>query len=302
MKLINSRTQNLSQFSSQLVFQVGDELRHDFIYLFVVERSVFVLQQEADGIAFFAGFQVFSFVDIEEGNVFQQFLFGLVGNLFYFRERHVFVEQQGQVALDSGELGEFAVADLHVAHGFQQFLPVEVGEVDFVFDVEIFQEFAGDDAEGCQTFAAAGVDGECGCEDVVGQVADDEVALVQAEAGEDVFDVGLEFVDGGVFVGVRPGACDLLSGEPEAQVQFFTVGCQGTFGVGLGGVVVVAVAKFEELQVGVLAVGVVGDALESAEQEGLAQDVEVGAEGVEQTDQVVGGIGLEVVVVGGAGQ
>ena len=67
----------------------------------------------------------------------------------------------------------------------------------------------------------------------------------------------------------------------------------------LGGsrVFIIAVAKLEETEVGVLAVGIVGNAFQAAEEERLAQHVEVAAQRIEQLNCAVFRVGREVVVV-----
>ena len=64
----------------------------------------------------------------------------------------------------------------------------------------------------------------------------------------------------------------------------------------------VAVAKLEETQVGVFAVHIIRQTLQTAEKQCLPHHVEVAAEGVHDLHQVVDGIVVEVIVVGGLGQ
>ena len=64
----------LPQHGSQSVLQVGNQLLHHFVNLLVVQCGILVLQQETYGIRFLAGFQVLAFIDVEEGDFFQQLL------------------------------------------------------------------------------------------------------------------------------------------------------------------------------------------------------------------------------------
>ena len=109
-----------------------------------------------------------------------------------------------------------------------------------------------------------------------------------------------------------PAAADALSGEPEAEVIVLAVGIEHVLddlgvaaaayarddvGTLLLRLEAVAVAEFEEAQVGVAVADVTRYALQSAEEQCLPQDVEVLAEGVEEADQFLTLVGLESVVV-----
>lgn len=66
--------------------------------------------------------------------------------------------------------------------------------------------------------------------------------------------------------------------------------------------VLIRVAEFEELQVGVLAVGIVGDTLQAAEENRLAHHIQVARKRVHNADQTFCGIAVQVFVVGGLRQ
>ena len=82
----------------------------------------------------------------------------------------------------------------------------------------------------------------------------------------------------------------------------FGIRSERLFGVTLLFVEVIAVAELKEFQIGILAVGIVRDALQSAEKQCLAHGVQVGAERVHQHHEVLGGIRFQSVVIGGACQ
>ena len=82
-------------------------------------------------------------------------------------------------------------------------------------------------------------------------------------------------------------------------MKLFGVGLDGVFVVLLLGREVVAVAKLEEAYVGVLAVHVAADALQSAEEEGLAHHAQVGAQRVHELHGVLLGIFVEALLIVG---
>ena len=114
---------------------------------------------------------------------------------------------------------------------------------------------------------------------------------------------------------MSPTARDALTGEPESQMELFAVGVQDVlddFGVATAAdagddvgtttrfLIVVAVAKLEEGEVGSSVRDVAGYALETPEEEGLTQHVEVLTQGIEQAHAVLCLQALEAVVVGTA--
>lgn len=79
-----------------------------------------------------------------------------------------------------------------------------------------------------------------------------------------------------------------VAGDPQCQTRFFAVGRERVFLCGGGfGIEAVDMAEFIHGQVADLAVDVVGERFESAEQQRLAHDAKVGAERIEQPDAVV---------------
>ena len=114
---------HLSDFGVKLVFVCPDEFVHDFVDLFVRQCFFLVEEGEADGVRLFAGPEPLAFVDIEEGDGFQQVLFGAEGRFPDFLECHLAVEQQGEIALDGWILGHGDVGDPVVAQGAQNLGP-----------------------------------------------------------------------------------------------------------------------------------------------------------------------------------
>ena len=53
---------SLTQFRSQLIFQILHQFRHDLIDHLIVQRLSFILKQEADRIRFLTCFDVLTFV------------------------------------------------------------------------------------------------------------------------------------------------------------------------------------------------------------------------------------------------
>ena len=301
-----------TQFCTELLGEVLDEFLHDGIDGAVVESLGLVLQDEVDGIGLLAGRQVLALIDIEEAHFAQELALGLVGDGLDLRELHALVDQQGEVAADGGELGQFGEADGLLADELHDLSPGDVGEVHFRGDVESSLQTLGDDAELCDDLAAAILDEDALGEEVVLAVLEDDGSEGYTQPLEDIHDLSLEDIEGLVLVGMCPRSADALAGDPEAKVVVLGVGIEHVlddFGIAaaadagddvgtlLLSVEIVAVAELEELEVGATAVDVAADGLEATEDQGLAQHAEILREGIQQAHAVGGGVALEVVVI-----
>lgn len=112
-----------------------------------------------------------------------------------------------------------------------------------------------------------------------------------------------------------PASADTLAGYPESQVVILGVSIQYVLddfritaaadtrddvGTALIGLESVAVSELEELEVGILVVGIADNALQSAEEECLTQGVQILAERVEKFDKVLAPVAFQSVIVGTA--
>ena len=101
---------------------------------------------------------------------------------------------------------------------------------------------------------------------------------IHTQAAEDILDVGAQFVERGFLLFHHPGLQSLVAGDPYTEVHLFGIGAQriDTLGCGCGlSVVVVAIAELVEFEVGILAVGIALDTLQSAEEQGLTHHAQI---------------------------
>ena len=133
-----------------------------------------------------------------------------------------------------------------------------------------------------------------------------------SHAGEDVHDMSLQFGKRGILVGMSPATADTTPREPHAQVVVLaiciehmlddlwvaaaahawdnngrTVLCRET----------VTVAELEKVKVGIPIAGIACDGLQSTKEECLAKHVEVLAQRVEQTNEILGLVTLKAIIV-----
>ena len=202
-----------------MLFEAGDDLCHNGIGLLVVHRLGVVLQEEVDGVTLLADFKVLTFVNVEEGHLFEELPVGGKGNLLDAGELYALVHQEGEVAAHGGELADFGEVDAVLLGFLHQERPVDVGEIDFRADVE----------GGCEGFLHQSelehnrsvVVHQCQRlgKDVVRACLLLEFADWCAEAREDMTHVGFKFVNARRFFGVRPRCFYALARQPKAEMQ-----------------------------------------------------------------------------------
>ena len=258
------------------------------------------MQEEVDGVTLLAGFEVLAFVNVEEGHLFEELPVGGKGNLLDAGELYALVHQESEVAAHGGELADFSEVDAVLLGLLHQERPVDVGEIDFRADVEGGGEGCLHQSELEHNRSVVVNQSQRLGKDVVRACLLLEFADGCAEAREDMAHVGFKFVNARRFFGVRPRCFYALARQPKAEMQVFGIGGEGIGSLlllGGIGVFIIAVAKLEEAEVGVLAVGIVGNAFQAAEEERLTQHVEVAAQRIEQLNCAVFRVGREVVVV-----
>ena len=81
-------------------------------------------------------------------------------------------------------------------------------------------------------------------------------------------------------------------------MQFFRISSKHFLRILLLGIEVIAVSELEELQVGILAVGIVLDTFQTAEQQGCTHYVQVVAQRIHQVDKIFRLVGFQSVVIG----
>ena len=82
----------------------------------------------------------------------------------------------------------------------------------------------------------------------------------------------------------------------------FRIRSQHLFRILLVGIEIVAVTEFKEFQIRILAVGIMRNAFQSAEQQSLAHTVQVRTQRIQQHHQAVGRISFQSVIISGASQ
>ena len=97
---------------------------------------------------------------------------------------------------------------------------------------------------------------------------------------------------------MSPRAFHALARHPESEMRLFGVCLHRILSVSFLVEVLIGVAELEELQVGVLAVGIVGDTLQAAEENRLAHHIQVARKWVHDAYQALCGIAVQVFVVG----
>ena len=258
------------------------------------------MQHEVDGVALLSGFEVLAFIDVEEGNLFKELLVGGKGDLLDAGELYALVDQEGEVAAHSGELTDFGEADAVLLGLLHQERPVDVGEVDFRADVEKRGEGFLHQTELEHNGAVVVYQCQGLGKDVVRAGLLLEFADGCSEARENMRHVGFKFVNAGRLFGVCPRCLHALAREPKTEMQVFGIGGEGVGSLllfGDIGIFIITVTELKEAEVGVLAVGIVGNAFQAAEEERLAQHVEVAAQRIEQLNCAVFRVRREVVVV-----
>ena len=141
-----------------------------------------------------------------------------------------------------------------------------------------------------EELAADGGKSECLAEDgAFGAGGNGSDCIIDAAADEYTVDCGAKVVECCFLALTQPVALAHGPGNPQAHATLLGVGGEGClFGGFLGRVAEVDVAKLVERGIGAAAVGIVGDCLETAVEQGLAHHVEVDAQGVEELDAAVG--------------
>ena len=143
---------------------------------------------------------------------------------------------------------------------------------------------------------------DCSSIYIVSQVTEYDSTEVQAQASKDIQYVCLQFVYAGSFISMCPRVAYTLTGYPQRQVVFFLVWRQCLFCIALVSVIEVSVTEFEELQVGILTVGIVLDAFETTEQQSLTHHVQVVAQWVHQVNEVSRSECFQTFVITGSSQ
>ena len=113
-----------------------------------------------------------------------------------------------------------------VADGLHEGVPLEVGKVDGSFDAKLLQDALAYDTHLGQSLTATVLYKDALVIDVVGALCEDEHAHGQANAAEDVHDVGLQLGKGHLLVGVRPASAHALTGNPQSHVRLFAISVQ----------------------------------------------------------------------------
>src|SRR6056297_199815 len=85
------KDKQLSYFSTNFFFKSFHQFIHNFIYLLIFQSLLFVLQQKTYCIGFLSLLDFITLVNVEQGNIFQEFLFCLVCKFIYFLEFNVFI-------------------------------------------------------------------------------------------------------------------------------------------------------------------------------------------------------------------
>ena len=106
----------------------------------VGEGLLGVLEGEVDSVALLAGREVLALIDIEELYLLQQVALGLVGYGLHLEEADLLVDEQCEVAAHGGILAYLGEADLVLAALAHKGLPVEVGIVDLILQLNKLED------------------------------------------------------------------------------------------------------------------------------------------------------------------
>ena len=91
-------TPTLSEFGTDLLFQLRDNLLHNSIGLLIAHRLGFVLQDEVDGVTLFASLEVLALIDVEENDRAEELLLASIGHALNGGKLYALVHEEGEVA------------------------------------------------------------------------------------------------------------------------------------------------------------------------------------------------------------
>ena len=251
-----------------------------------------VLQNEVHGVALLSFWQVLAFIDIEQLHLLQQFLLALAGNLLNLLKLHALVNQQGKVAAHGWILRNLVILHFVLANSFHHGSPIDVSIINIICDSGLFQKLTAHDTQLSQQFATTIFDSQSLREDIVSALLAHHHASRHTQSGEDVLHIGVQLVERAVFIGVNPTAFHTLASHPKCKVHLLGIGFDGSLVGFFLLIIMIAVAKLEELQVGVLAVGIAHDALQTSEEQCLTHHAKVGRKRIHHPHRLLQRIGF----------
>ena len=133
----------LPYLRSQLLLKLCAEVFHHFVYLLVSEGLVGVLERERNRVTLFALAEFVVDIDVENVDLFKVLFLSLLGDALDVLKLHLLVEQQGEITLHFRVLGNLFVLDF-LGHKTQNIVPIELREINFLVDVELFENLTVD--------------------------------------------------------------------------------------------------------------------------------------------------------------
>ena len=224
-------------------------------------------------------------VHVKKGNVLDQFFTHFAGNCRNIAKFNRIFNNQRQISTGRWEFADFLIGHILFSQAFQQFIPLKNGRINFVAHAQFFDHLATDPPKSSQNLLAAVVSQAVGKTLVVFQHR--FLVTFVTEARKDVLHVALEreirrFVAGPFKWRLhQPGFAIPITAQEQAELRFFINGPFAFEAVHL--------AKFEQTQTGLLAVLVVHDGFQTADQHVRAHDVQLRVGGIVDVHQFLVG-------------
>lgn len=236
-----------------------------------------VLEEEADGVGFLAGFDLVALVHVEQVEGTQQFLFGLEGQGFQLGVTDRAVQHHGQVTPHGRELGELGALHRLLLRSLQQEVPVDIGIRHLGLDVELLRHAALHHAETHEGLLPRRPRQSLRQLGMVRRLLL-PLGLVDAAALQQLLHHGLEVKEARRRFRRVPGRLVLAAAEVQRQVPALGV---------LAFQFVIRLPELVEAYVRLLAVAVPGDGFEAGRQHVEAQHTQVAAQRVEQAHSLL---------------
>ena len=138
--------------------------------------------------------------------------------------------------------------------------------------------------------------------DIVSQIAEDNLLQVHTEPNQNIFDIRFQFVDGRLFIRMRPIVIHTATAHPQAQTIFFREFGQCFTFLLMVDIVIVAVSEFKETDIAILAFRIMFDTFQASEQQRLAHAIQISAQRIHQHHTVRNRISGKMVIVSRACQ